>query len=249
MLGETNQEVGEGHDRQNLNLKPMDIEMLNAASKGGKPVVSVLLTRRPLVLTPVVEHSSAVLEAWFPGERGGDAIADILFGDYNPSGKLTISIPKEQGPMPIYYSKKPSSPRGFTDGNGEPLFAFGHGLSYSTFEYSNLKITPAELTIKSNITVTLDVKNTSSVDGIETVQLYVRDKIGSVATPIKALKGFSQVHLKAGETKTVTMNIIPEEHLWLINQDMKRVVEPGEFEFMIGSSSSDIRMEQTIHLK
>ena len=249
VLGETNQEVGEGHDRQNLNLKPMDIEMLNAASKGGKPVVSVLLTGRPLVLTPVVENSSAVLEAWFPGELGGDAITDILFGDYNPSGKLTISIPRYQGPMPIYYSKKPSSARGFTDGNGDPLFAFGHGLSYSTFEYSNLKITPDEPTIKSNITVTLDVKNTSSVDGIETVQLYVRDKIGSVATPIKALKGFSQVHLKAGETKTVTINIIPDEHLWLINLDMKRVVEPGEFDFMIGSSSSDIRMNQVINLK
>ena len=249
VLGETNQEVGEGHDRQNLNLKPMDIEMLKSASKGGKPVVSVLLTGRPLVLTPVVENSSAVLETWFPGEYGGDAITDILFGDFNPSGKLTISIPKDQGPMPIYYSKKPSSPRGYTDGNGEPLFAFGHGLSYSTFEYGNLKIIPAEPTVKDNITVTLDVKNTSTVDGTEIVQLYVRDMVGSVATPIKALKGFSRVLLKAGETKTVTMTIIPEEHLWLINKEMKRVVEPGEFDFMIGSSSSDIRMNQVINLK
>ena len=249
VLGETNQEVGEGHDRQNLNLKPMDINILQAASKAGKPVVSVMLTGRPLVLTPVSDHSSSVLEAWFPGEFGGDAIVDVLFGDHNPSGKLTISIPRYQGPMPIYYSKKPSSPRGYTDGNGDPLYVFGHGLSYSSFEYSNLNITPLEPTIKDNITVTLDVKNTSDVDGIETVQLYVRDKLASVATPVKALKGFSQVHLKAGETKKVTMTIVPEEHLWLINLDMKRVVEPGEFDFMIGSSSSDIRMNQLIDLK
>jgi len=249
VLGETNQEVGEGHDRQNLNLKPLDINTLQAASKAGKPVVTVMLTGRPLVLTPVAENSSSVLEAWFPGEFGGDAIVDVLFGDYNPSGKLTISFPKYQGPMPIYYSKRPSSPRGYTDGNGEPLYSFGHGLSYSSFEYSNLNISPLNGTIKEDITVTLDVKNTSNVDGTETVQLYVRDKLASVATPIKALKGFSQVFLKAGETQKVSMTVTPEEHLWLINLDMKRVVEPGEFEFMIGSSSTDIRMSQTIDLK
>ena len=249
VLGETDREVGEGKDRQNLNLKPMDVEMLQAAAQGGKPFVSVLLNGRPLVFTPVAENSAAILEAWFPGESGGDAIADVLFGDYNPSGKLTISIPRYQGQLPVYYSKKPSSSRNYTDGNGEPLYAFGHGLSYSTFEYSNLTVNPTESTIKDAITVSLDVKNTSLVDGTETVQLYVRDKIASVSTPIKALKGFSQVFLKAGETKTVTMRIIPEEHLWLINQSMKRVVEPGEFEFMIGTSSSDIKLTQTINLK
>ncbi|GHT13297.1 beta-glucosidase [Bacteroidia bacterium] len=249
VLGETDREVGEGKDRQNLNLKPMDIEMLQAAAKGGKPFASVLLNGRPLVFTPVAETSAAILEAWFPGESGGEAIADVLFGDYNPSGKLTISIPKYQGQLPVYYSKKPSSSRNYTDGNGEPLYAFGHGLSYSTFELSGLTVNPAEPTVKDVITVTVDVKNTSAVDGIETVQLYVRDKIASVSTPVKALKGFSQVFLKAGETKTVTMTILPEEHLWLINQDMKRIVEPGEFEFMIGASSSDIKLTQTIYLK
>ena len=249
VLGETDREVGEGKDRQDLNLKPMDVEMLQAAAKSGKPFVSVLLNGRPLVFTPVAENSAAVIEAWFPGESGGEAIADVLFGDYNPSGKLTISIPKYQGQLPIYYSKKPSSFRNYTDGNGEPLYAFGHGLSYSTFEYSNLRITPVEAAIKDSITVTVDVKNTSATDGTETVQLYVRDKIATVTTPIKALKGFSQVFLKAGETQTVTMLIRPEEHLWLINQNMKRVVEPGEFEFMIGASSSDIKLTQTIQLK
>ncbi|GHT87691.1 beta-glucosidase [Bacteroidia bacterium] len=248
VLGETNQEVGEGHDRQNLNLKPMDIDILQAASKGGKPIVSVLLNGRPLVFTPVEEVSSSILEAWFPGENGGNAVVDVLFGDYNPSGKLTISLPKYQGQLPVYYSKHPSSNRSYTDGNGEPLYAFGHGLNYSSFEYSHFSI-PEQGAIKEDITVTLDVKNTSNVDGTETVQLYVRDKIGSVATPIKALKGFAQVYLKAGETQKVTITVHPEEHLWLINKDMKRVVEPGDFEFMIGSSSSDIRFQQTVNLK
>lgn len=249
VLGETNQEVGEGHDRQNLNLKQMDIDMLQAVSKGGKPIVSVLLNGRPLVFTPVEEVSASILEAWFPGENGGNAVVDVLFGDYNPSGKLTVSIPKYQGQVPVYYSKKPSSPRSYTDGNGDPLYVFGHGLSYSSFEYGNLSITPKEPAIKDNITVTLDVKNTGSVDGTETVQLYVRDKIASVATPIKALKGFSQIYLKAGESQKVTITVTPEEHLWLINLDMKRVVEPGEFEFMVGSSSSDIRLKQIVNLK
>ena len=249
VLGETDREVGEGKDRQNLNMKPMDIELLQAAAKGGKPFATVLLNGRPLVFTPVAETSAAILEAWFPGESGGEAVMDVLFGDYNPSGKLTISIPRYQGQLPVYYSKKPSSPRSYTDGNGEPLYPFGHGLSYSTFEYSNLVINSVESTINDVITVSVDVKNTSNTDGIETVQLYVRDKLATVATPVKALKGFSQVFLKAGEVKTVTMLIDPQEHLWLINQDMKRVVEPGEFDFMIGASSSNIKFTQTVNLK
>ncbi|GHT73563.1 glucan 1,4-alpha-glucosidase [Bacteroidia bacterium] len=249
VLGETNQEVGEGHDRQNLNLKQADVDMIQAAAKGGKPVVSVLLNGRPLVFTPVVENSSAVLEAWFPGENGGNAVVDVLFGDYNPSGRLTISIPKYQGQVPVYYSKKTSSPRNYTDGNGEPLYAFGHGLSYTTFEYTHPEITPENPTVNDAITVTLDVTNTGKVAGTETVQLYVRDVLGSVVRPVKALKGFSQVTLNPGETKKVTMIIQPKEHLWLINPAMKRVVEPGDFDFLIGRSSSDIVFTQTINIK
>ena len=249
VLGETNQEVGEGKDRQNLNIHDADKKMLEAASKSGKPVIAVMLNGRPLVTTPITDNSDAVLEAWYLGELGGSAVVDILFGDYNPSAKLAVSIPKYQGQLPIYYSKKPSSPRGYTDGNGIPLYSFGHGLSYTEFTYNNLKITPEYPSIKDQITVTLEVTNSGKVDGTETVQLYVRDLIASVATPVIALKGFAQVHLKAGETKTVTIPIIPEEHLWLINLDMKRVVEPGEFEFMIGSSSVDIRMRQVIGLR
>ena len=249
VLGETNQEVGEGKDRQNLNMHDADKKMLEAAHKSGKPVITVMLNGRPLVTTPVTDNSDAVLEAWYPGEAGGSAITDILFGDYNPSAKLVVSIPKYQGQLPIYYSKRPSSPRGYTDGNGDPLFSFGHGLSYTEFEYKNLKIAPEYPTVNDHIKVTVEVTNTGKTDGTETVQLYVRDLIASVATPIMALKGFAQVRLEPGETKTVTIPIIPAEHLWLINLDMKRVVEPGAFEFMIGSSSTDIRIKQTIELK
>jgi beta-glucosidase len=249
VLGETNQEVGEGKDRQNLNMHDADSKMLKAAAQSGKPVITVLLNGRPLVITPAVDYSDAVLEAWYPGEAGGSAIVDILFGDYNPSGRLAVSIPKYQGQTPVYYSKKPSSPGNYTDGNGVPLYPFGYGLSYTEFAYNNLKIAPEYPTVKDSITVTLDVTNTGKADGTETVQLYVRDAIASVATPVKALKGFAQVRLKAGETKTVTIPVLPQEHLWLINLDMKRVVEPGEFEFMIGSSSADIRMKQRIKLE
>jgi beta-glucosidase len=247
--GETNQEVGEGKDRQNLNMHDADKKMLEAASKSGKPVISVMLNGRPLVATPVAEYSDAILEAWYPGESGGSAVADILFGDYNPSAKLVVSIPKYQGQTPVYYAKKPSSPGSYTDGNGTPLYPFGHGLSYTEFTYNNLRITPEYPAIRDTLTVSLEITNTGKAGGTETVQLYVRDVIASVATPVKALKGFAQVYLEAGETKTVTIPIIPEEHLWIVNLDMKRIVEPGAFEFMLGSSSSDIRMRQTIELK
>jgi beta-glucosidase len=248
VTGETSQEVGEGKDRHNLQMHPADVAMLQAVARAGKPFTTVLLNGRPLVFTPVAEASDAILEAWYPGEFGGDALVDVLFGDYNPSGKLTVSIPRYQGSIPVYYARRPSSPRSYADGNGAPLYPFGHGLSYAAFTYSNLHIAPVRPAVNDRITVSLDVTNTSAVDGTETVQLYVRDKVASVATPVKALKGFSQIFLRAGETGRVSMEIIPQEHLWLIDQEMKRVVEPGEFDFMIGASSDDIRFTQTINL-
>lgn len=248
VMGESQEEVGESRDKQNLYPHAMDMEILKASAQSGKPVITIMLTGRPLILTDVKEYSTALLQAFFPGEATGTAIVDVLFGDYNPSGKLTISFPKTQGQLPVYYSKKPSSHRRYVDGDGEPLFPFGYGLSYSSFEYSNLKITPENPTVSGNITVSLDVKNTSSVDGAEIVQLYINDVVSSVATPIQLLKGFSKVFVKAGETKQVTMTLTPE-HLSLINKQMKRVVEPGAFEIMVGSSSSDIRLRQTIEVK
>lgn len=245
VIGETNDEVGESRDRQNLYPHEKDIDIIKTAQKSNKPIVTVMLTGRPLILTEIADHSDALLQAWYPGESGGTAIANVLWGDYNPSGKLSVSFPKNQGQLPIYYSKKPSSSRGYVDGNGDPLYEFGYGLSYTTFKYSDMKITPSEHKIGDLINVTMQLTNTGTKDGAEVVQLYINDKISSVTTPVKQLKGFANVFLKAGESKTVTFTITPE-HLWLINKDMKRVVEPGDFEIMIGSSSNKIHLSETI---
>jgi beta-glucosidase len=269
VMGEAQEEVGESRDKHDLNPHTMDMEILKAAAKSGKPVITVMITGRPLILTEVCELSSAVLQCWFPGEATGTAITDVLFGEYNPSGKLTVSFPKSQGQLPVYYSHKPSAHRRYVDGDGKPLFPFGYGLSYSTFEYKNLNISGAGCTVQgcteisqkesenrapctfapsTPIEVSLDVTNTSTRDGSEIVQLYINDKVSSVTTPVKELKGFAKVFIKAGETQRVTM-MLNAEHFSLINAEMKRVVEPGEFEILIGSSSSDIRLSQTIELK
>ena len=248
VLGESADEVGEAKDKQDLHLHQIDIDMLKAAAASGKPVTTILVNGRPLILDEVNEYSAAVVEAWFAGEYGGSAICDVLFGDHNPSGKLTMTFPRSMGQLPVYYSRKPSASRSSIDGSPDPLYPFGHGLSYSTFEYANLAVTPEQPTVTNNIKVSLDVKNTSTIDGTEVVQLYVRDLVSSVTTPIMALKGFSRVFIKAGETKRVEMSLTPE-HLSLINIEMKRVTEPGEFELMIGSSSADIRLKKKIELR
>jgi beta-glucosidase len=247
VVGESSDEVGEAKDKQNLHLHRIDIDMVKAAVASGKPVTTVLLNGRPLILNDINDISPAIVEAWFPGEAGGDAIVDILFGDYNPSGKLTMSFPQSVGQLPIYYARKGSALRSSIDGKPDPLYAFGHGLSYSTFEYSGLTVSPANPTVRDNITVSLKVRNTSETDGVEVVQLYVRDMVSSVTTPVMALKGFSRVPLKAGETKTVEMLLTPE-HLSLIDKDMKRVTEPGAFNLMIGSASNDIRLNTGINV-
>jgi len=247
VIGETDSEVGESRDRQNLYPHQADLDIIKTAKQANKPVVTVMLTGRPLVLTEIAENSSALLQAWYPGEAGGDAIADVIWGDYNPSGKLSISFPKEQGTLPIYYSKKPSASRRYVDGNGEPLYEFGYGLSYTNFTYSTLSVQPENPKTTDNITVTINLRNTGNTDGAEVVQLYINDKVSSVATPVKLLKGFANVFLKAGESKEVTITLTPE-HLSLINTDMKRVVEPGEFEIMVGSSSKNIHLTQTINV-
>lgn len=238
----------------------MDMEILKAAAKSGKPVITIMITGRPLILTKVCELSSAVLQCWFPGEAAGKAIIDVLSGDYNPSGKLAISFPKSQGQFPMYYSHKPSAHRNYIDGIAEALFPFGYGLSYSQFEYKNLVIEGQKkekgedslpsflLSPSTSIEVKLEVSNTSDRDGVEVVQLYMNDIVSSVTTPVKELKGFARIAVKAGETQNVSMTLTAE-HFSLINKNMKRVVEPGEFEIMLGSSSEDIRLHQTIEIK
>jgi beta-glucosidase len=248
VVGESSDEVGESKDKQDLHLHQIDIDMVKAAAASGKPVTTILLNGRPLILNEINDISQAIVEAWFPGEAGGDAILDVLFGDYNPSGKLVMSFPKSMGQLPIYYSRKPSASRTSIDGSTDPLYAFGHGLSYSAFEYSNLSVTPDNPTVNSNIVVSLDVQNVSKTDGVEVVQLYVHDLVSSVTTPVMALKGFSRIYLAAGEKKKASMTLTPE-HLSLLNIDMKRVTEPGEFDIMVGSSSADIRLKTRINVK
>jgi len=246
-VGESADEVGEAKDRQNMSLNEIDMDMVRAAAASGRPVTTVLYNGRPLLLNELNELSDAIIEAWFPGEAGGDAIIDVIFGDCNPSGRLTVSFPRSMGQLPIYYSRKPSASRASIDGSPDPLFPFGYGLSYSTFEYSNIDITPKDATVRDTVSVSLDVANTGDRDGTDVVQLYVRDIVSSVTTPVMALKGFSRVEVPAGETRRITMRLTPE-HFSLLNIDMKRVTEPGEFEIMIGASSADIRLREKIWL-
>ncbi len=249
VVGEGLSEVGEGKDRIHLSINEMDTKMIEAAAAAGKPLATVLLNGRPLLLENVAAASPALVEAWYPGESGGEAVVDVLFGDYNPAGHLTMTFPRHMGQIPCYYSKKPtSSNREYKDDSGKPLFAFGHGLSYTTFDYSAPRFSSLVGKVDDTITVSIDVTNTGERAGADVVQLYMRDKVSSVTTPMISLKGFSRVQLKPGETKTVTMELAPE-HFSLINYDMKRVVEPGEFEIMIGKSSDDIIYRQTITLE
>lgn len=248
VVGENMAEVGEGKDKADLSLSEFDKSIVEAAVASGKPTATVLFNGRPIILTNIIDTAPAILEAWYPGESGGDAICDIIFGDFNPTGHLTMTFPKDQNMLPSYYSRRPSSGRDYVDGDGKDVnFSFGHGLSYTTFDYSNLKVVESA-SISDDVMVSVDVTNSGDRDGADVVQLYMRDVVSSTTTPVIALKGFSKVFVKAGETKTVTMKLTPE-HFSLINREMKRVVEPGEFIIMIGRSSSDIVLKETITLK
>ncbi len=225
-------------DRTSLDLVGEQNELVEAMVATGKPVVVILNNGRPLSINTIAEQVPAVLDIWFLGQETGTAVANILFGHVNPSGKLTTTFPRSVGHLPVYYNKKPSANRGYIFDNNTPLYPFGFGLSYTTFEYSNLKVTPDVGGIGSVVKVFVDVKNTGDRDGDEIVQLYIHDKLASVTRPIKELKDFKRISLKAGETKTVELELTPEK-LAFYNEDMKRVVEPGEFDIMVGSSSVD----------
>lgn len=242
VIGENIKIVGEGKDRSDINLDEDQMNLLKAVHATGKPVVAVLFNGRPLTINWVNDHIPAIVESWFSGEKGGIAIADILLGKVNPSGKLSVTFPRSIGQVPFYYYHKPSSKHIYVDIEDTPLYAFGHGLSYTTFEYSNLRISPEQLTPSGTSDVKVTIKNTGEIIGEEIVQLYVRDKIGSVTTPVKALKGFQRISLAPGESKEVSFEVGFEAlHLW--NKEMKRVVEPGDFTIMVGSASDDIRLE------
>jgi beta-glucosidase len=249
-LGESAEMSGESSSRTNLQIPQAQKDLLNALLKTGKPVVLVLFDGRPLVITEEEKTVPAILNAWFAGTEAGYAIADVLFGDVNPSGKLTSTFPRSVGQLPIYYAHKNTGrPLSNTEGKfekfrsnyiderNEPLFPFGFGLSYTTFDYSNLKISSDKMNFSGKLKVTVDVTNTGNFDGKETVQLYIRDLVGSVTRPVRELKGFQKITLKKGEKQTVSFDITVED-LKFYNSDLQFVAEPGQFDIFVGGNSN-----------
>ncbi|KAF2327285.1 beta-glucosidase BglX [Flavobacterium daemonense] len=249
-LGESAEMSGESSSRTNLQIPQAQKDLLNALLKTGKPVVVVLFDGRPLVITEEEKTVPAILNAWFAGTEAGYAIADVLFGDVNPSGKLTSTFPRSVGQLPIYYAHKNTGrPLSNTEGKfekfrsnyiderNEPLFPFGYGLSYTTFDYSNLKISSDKMNFSGKLKVTVDVTNTGNFDGKETVQLYIRDLVGSVTRPVRELKGFQKIALKKGEKQTVSFDITVED-LKFYNSDLQFAAEPGQFDIFVGGNST-----------
>ena len=250
VLGGGQRTCGENKSRTSLELPGHQLKLLQAVQATGKPVILILINGRPLSVNWADKFVPAILEAWYPGSKGGTAVADILFGDYNPGGKLTVTFPKTVGQIPFNFPYKPASQ---IDGGKNPgpdgnmsringaLYPFGYGLSYTTFEYSDLEITPKVITPNQKATVRLKVTNTGKRAGDEVVQLYTRDILSSVTTYEKNLAGFERIHLKPGESKEIVFTL-DRKHLELLNADMKWTVEPGEFAIMAGASSEDIRL-------
>lgn len=247
--------TGEGYDVTDINPMGVQRELLQAVYATGKPVVLVLVHGRPWSIDWEKEHIPAILEAWFPGEEGGSAIADILMGDVNPSGRLNCTFPQSVGHLPVFHDYKPSARginrepgtldkpgRDYVFSSTEPLFAFGHGLSYTTFEYSNLKVTPCADGQSFQVDVT--VKNTGKREGKEVVQFYLNDVVSSVTTPVKALRKFKKVNLAPGKARTISFTLEPRD-LALWNRSMQLTVEPGEFKAMIGRSAEDIVLTES----
>jgi beta-glucosidase len=235
-------EEGEFRDRAFLKLPGHQEELIERVAATGKPVVVVLVGGSAITMSRWLDRVDGVIDVWYPGEEGGHAVADVLFGDTNPAGRLPITFPMSEGQLPLVYNHKPTG-RGddYLDLTGHPLFPFGYGLSYTTFEYSDLIITPAEIPATGTVTVRCKVKNTGAVAGDEVVQLYVRDVLATVARPVMMLEGFSRVHLAPGEEREVAFALSKSE-LQMLDADMRWVVEPGTFRVLVGSSSRDIRL-------
>ncbi len=237
---------GESIDRADLELPGVQQALVEAIVASGRTVVVVLINGRPLALPWIAAHVPAVVEAWLPGEEGGSAVADVLFGDYNPGGKLPLSLPVTVGQVPVYYNHKPSGGRSNWKGDyvgvrSHPLFPFGHGLSFTRFEYANLQIDPQRAAPADTVRIQVDITNVGERCGDEVVQLYLHDVVASVTRPVKELKGFERIELEAGECKNVKFEI-PVDRLSFYDQNMRRIVEPGTIEVLVGSSSEDIRL-------
>jgi len=237
---------GESRDRAWLDLPGKQEKLVKAIYETGVPVIVILINGRPYSIKWISEHIGSILEAWLPGEEGGSAVADVIFGDYNPGGKLPISFPQTVGQIPVYYYHKPSGGRSmwtgsYVEASPDALFPFGHGLSYTEYEYTNLKISREEAEITGDVDIGVDIENVGNYAGDEVVQLYVHDAYSNVTRPVKELKGFKRVSLKPGEKKRITFRLFITQ-LGFYNRDMRFVVEPGTIEVMIGSSSEDIRL-------
>jgi beta-glucosidase len=243
---------GEHRDIASLDLTGLQEDLVRAVYESGTPTIVVLINGRPLSTRWIAENIPAIIEPWYCGEKGGLAIADVIFGDYNPSGRLPITIPRHVGQLPVYYNYKYSKAneidRSYTDMSATPLYEFGFGLSYTTFTYDNLVITPQQIGPAGDVNISLDVTNTGDRSGSEVVQLYINDIISSVTTPVKELKGFEKISLEPGERKTVHLQLSPED-LSLLDRNMNLIVEPGTFEVMVGSSSRDIKLKGEFEVK
>lgn len=239
--------VGEGCDRTDLSLPGYQEELVRAIVQTGKPIVLVLINGRPVTLGDLIDRIPAIVEGWFPGEEGGNAVADVLFGDVNPGGKLPITFPRTVGQVPLHYNRAPISHRDYMFIPSTPQFPFGHGLSYTQFEYSDLTISPEKISPAGTVAISVTVKNVGDREGDEVVQLYVRDVVASVVRPVKELKGFKRITLKPGEAKRVTFYLSADQ-LAFYDRSMRFVVEPGTIEVMVGSSSEDIRLKGSFEI-
>ncbi|MBQ6917219.1 MAG: glycoside hydrolase family 3 C-terminal domain-containing protein, partial [Prevotella sp.] len=234
-------DCGEGFDRATLTPLGHQMQLLKALKATGKPLVVVYIEGRPMDKSWAAQHADALLTAYYPGQEGGTAIADVLFGDYNPAGRLPVSVPANVGQIPVYYNKKPPMPHDYVEMSARPLYAFGYGLSYTTFKYDDLNI---EETGDTQFKVTFNVTNTGDMDGDEVVQLYLHDEFASTAQPMMQLKKFSRIFIPKGETKQVSFTLEAED-LEIIDQEMNHVVETGDFTVMIGPSSDNIILKAT----
>jgi beta-glucosidase len=246
---------GEGSDVASLDLTGFQEGLVRAIHATGTPIVLVLINGRPLSIRWEADNLPAIVEAWEPGEQGGVAVADVLFGDYNPSGRLAITIPRHSGQLPVYYNHKPSKDYwikqgwsrngGYADMPGTPLYPFGYGLSYSTYRYSNLRVDPSFTYNGGNAKVSVDIENTGKRSGVEVVQMYIHERFAPVSQPVKQLRGFERVALNPGETKTVIMPLSADD-LMLLDRDMHWTVVPGTFDIMVGSSSENVPLQTAL---
>jgi beta-glucosidase len=227
-------------DRSELRLVGQQEELVRAVLDTGKPTILVLINGRPPAIPELAERAPAILEGWYLGQEGGTTVAEVLFGDVNPSGKLPVSFPRGVGQLPLFYNRKPTALRGYLFDSTRPLFPFGHGLSYTTFAYSAPTVAPARIPPDGRTTASVEVTNTGARAGDEVVQLYLRAEVSRATRPVRELKGFRRISLAPGERRTVTFELGPEQ-LSYHGPEMKRVVEPGRFQVMVGGSSDEVK--------